>query len=231
MDKKSFVIYENWAEVIKRLPTEEAGELIKAICDYKTGTEYKIENPYMSAYFEGQIKPQLGVDDEKYQKKCERIAELNRKRKEQYRHEIETKSSRNRYEVVSDNDNDTVNDTDNDTDNVNVNDTDNDTVSPSEININKKSIPRKKSADPRHPFGEYNHVRLSDKEYQKLLSEYGTEKAEAAIKYLDEYIEYKGYKCKNYYLAMKKWVFDALEEKKKSEPADDYLLKVIRGEA
>ena len=126
MDKKSFVIYENWAEVIKRLPKEDAGELIQAICNYKTGTEYKIKNPYVDALFEGQIRPQLGVDDEKYQKKCERIAELNRKRREQYRNENVTKTSRSRHEVVGDND------TDNDT----VNDTDN--VSPTEICISNK---------------------------------------------------------------------------------------------
>ena len=223
MDKKSFVIYQNWAEVIKRLPTEDAGELIKAICDYKTGTEYTIENPYINAYFEGQIKPQLGVDDEKYQKKCERIAELNRKRKEQYRNDNNTKSSRNRHEVVGDNDTDTVNDndTDNDTDTVN------DNVSPTEI---YKSIPRKKSADPRHSFGEYKHVKLSDKDYQKLITEYGQGRTDEAIKFFDEYIEYKGYKCKNYYLAMKKWVFNALDEKKpRGSEMSDYLLSVING--
>ena len=97
MDKKSFVIYQNWAEIIKRLPKEDAGELIQAICNYKTDSEYQIDNPYIEAIFEGQIKSQLEKDSEKYQQKCERMAELNRKRKAKYRHEIVTKSSRYRW--------------------------------------------------------------------------------------------------------------------------------------
>lgn len=58
--------------------------------------------------------------------------------------------------------------------------------------------------------GEYNHVLLTDEEYQKLQKEYGN--ADELIRFLDEYKEMKGYKCKNDYLAIKKWVVDAVKE-------------------
>ena len=66
-------------------------------------------------------------------------------------------------------------------------------------------------ADTKHKYGEYQHVLLKDKEYEKLKSEYSN--YEELIKYLDEYIEMKGYKAKNHYLAIKKWVVDAVKRK------------------
>ena len=66
----------------------------------------------------------------------------------------------------------------------------------------------------KHKYGEYKHVMLTDDELAKLQTEHGYEETEAAIKYLDEYTEMKGYKCKSHYLAIKKWVYDAVKEKK-----------------
>jgi len=73
----------------------------------------------------------------------------------------------------------------------------------------------------KHKFGEYNHVRLTDKEYDKLKNDYGLDETKEAIKYLDEYIEMKGTKYTSHYMAMRKWVFDAVKEKKKKNPRND----------
>lgn len=55
----------------------------------------------------------------------------------------------------------------------------------------------------------------------KLYVDYGNEKTQKAITYLDEYIEMKGAKYKSHYLVMRKWVFDAVEEKeRKSQIAE-----------
>ena len=70
-----------------------------------------------------------------------------------------------------------------------------------------KTQPKKQ---PKHKHGEYNHVLLTDDEYGNLCTEYGKEITEKAVKYLDEYIEMKGYKAKSHYLCMKKWVYDAV---------------------
>lgn len=70
----------------------------------------------------------------------------------------------------------------------------------------------------KHKYGEYKKVLLTDDEYEKLKNDYVN--YEELIKYLDEYIERKGYKAKNHYLCIKKWVIEAVEnEKKKKEGA------------
>jgi 5-methylcytosine-specific restriction endonuclease McrA len=66
----------------------------------------------------------------------------------------------------------------------------------------------------KHTYGEYKHVRLTDIEYTKLCDEYGDIKAGECITYLDEYIEMKGYKAKNHYLCIRKWVANAVDEHK-----------------
>lgn len=65
----------------------------------------------------------------------------------------------------------------------------------------------------KHKYGEFGHVLLKDSEHKKLLDDLGTEMTKACIVYLDEYIEMKGYKAKNHYLCIKKWVIDAVNEK------------------
>ena len=56
-------------------------------------------------------------------------------------------------------------------------------------------------------------MRLTDNEKQKLIDEYGEERTLRAIEYLSEYMQYKVYHVKSHYLAMRKWVFTALQEK------------------
>lgn len=72
----------------------------------------------------------------------------------------------------------------------------------------------KKSTPTRHRYGEFQKVLLSDDELDKLKQEYGTGTTDACITFLDEYIEMKGYKAKNHYLCIRKWVVDAVNERK-----------------
>lgn len=64
----------------------------------------------------------------------------------------------------------------------------------------------------KHKYGEYKHVMLTDDEKGKLQAEYGEGMAEKAVTFLDEYIEMKGYKAKSHYLAIRKWVINAVKE-------------------
>lgn len=64
----------------------------------------------------------------------------------------------------------------------------------------------------KHKYGEYQRVLLTEVEYEKLDKEYGNVKE--LVTYLDEYIEMKGYKAKSHYLAIRKWVVDAVREQK-----------------
>lgn len=99
---------------------------------------------------------------------------------------------------------------------------------------NKKE--RSKEEENKRIYGEYRHVRLTDDEHQKLISDFGETDTREAIRFLDEYIEMKGYKVKSHYLAMRKWVYRAIKEdraKKKTpmmETGTDYeaLMEQIR---
>lgn len=66
----------------------------------------------------------------------------------------------------------------------------------------------------KHKYGEYNHVLLTDPEYEKLCKDFGEDIAKRAITYLDEAIEMKGYKYKSHNLAIRKWVIDAVKKQK-----------------
>lgn len=64
-DKKSFVMYENWAIMLANLPKEQAGELIKAICSMQIGQEYEIKDPVVQAIYLS-ILPKMQEDAEAY---------------------------------------------------------------------------------------------------------------------------------------------------------------------
>lgn len=86
------------------------------------------------------------------------------------------------------------------------------------LNNNKKDTNvSKKERPPKKKMGEYGHVTLTDEEIHKLTIDYGDLVPEA-IRFLDEYVEMKGYKHKSSYLAIRKWVIDAVKEKNKPAP-------------
>lgn len=66
-------------------------------------------------------------------------------------------------------------------------------------------------------YGEYKHVLLTDDEFRKLGEDFGKDETLEAIRFLDEYIEMKGYKAKSHYLAIRKWVFDAIKERRQKQ--------------
>lgn len=108
---------------------------------------------------------------------------------------------------------------------VSVSDTVSDSVSVSNSvsDTNKK----KSKKDIKHKYGSYNNVLLTDKEYDSLVEKYGVDKTNDAIKYLDEYVEMKGAKYKSHYLALLKWVFDAVEKNKSSTNTGNAYIDAI----
>lgn len=84
-------------------------------------------------------------------------------------------------------------------------------LSNSKSNSEPNSIKEKNNI--KHKYGEYKHILLTDEEYNKLVMEYSECNTIKAIEYLDEAIEMKGYKYKSHYLALRKWVFDAIKTK------------------
>lgn len=81
----------------------------------------------------------------------------------------------------------------------------------------KQSLPNNiiidnKEDNTKHIYGTYKHIRLTDNELNKLKEQYSN--WQELIDYLDEAIEMKGYKYKSHYLAIKKWVVDAVNKNK-----------------
>jgi hypothetical protein len=90
-------------------------------------------------------------------------------------------------------------------------------------NKNKEyEIEKEKEKKEKHKYGEYAHVLLTNDEKAKLDSEFGIDETAAAIKYLDEYIEMKGTSYKSHYMALRKWVFDAVKEHTRAAPTTDW---------
>lgn len=106
--KKSFVIYNNWAQMIEELAPDMAGELIKTICHYALTGEVREADQTVQAIFSS-IRPIMDQDAAKYEAKVERIRKLNETKSERNRDDIVTKSTRNRDEIVGVNVNDNVN--------------------------------------------------------------------------------------------------------------------------
>lgn len=79
-----------------------------------------------------------------------------------------------------------------------------------EKDIEKKITPVKKK------YGEFQKVTLTNEEYSKLINEYGEETTHKAIEYLDSYITEKGYKSKSNYLAIRRWVIDAVSKRQRN---------------
>ena len=92
--------------------------------------------------------------------------------------------------------------------------------------LNNKEVSNKELNNNKHIYGEYKHVKLTDSELEKLKSEYSNYLD--LITYLDEYIEMKGYKAKNHYLCIKKWVVNAVKEHNfKSNSKPEWIDKKI----
>ncbi len=78
----------------------------------------------------------------------------------------------------------------------------------------KKS--ERKDSESKKKYGTYKHVELSDKELESLKKDYALN-YQSLIDYLDMYIEEKGYKSKSHYLAIKRWVVDAIPKPKQNQ--------------
>lgn len=71
-------------------------------------------------------------------------------------------------------------------------------------------------------YGNFQNVKLTQEEYDRLSSEFTEEKTIAAIEYLSEYIVRKGYKAKDHNLTIRKWVFDAVDRESKQKPINQF---------
>ena len=78
-EKKSFIMYKNWATLLVGLSEEDVGQIMKAICSKELDKEYEIKSQTAQAVFD-MMAPQLDEDAAKYQETCEKRKAAIRKR-------------------------------------------------------------------------------------------------------------------------------------------------------
>lgn len=74
-----FLIYESWSTLITNLPTEQAGELIQAMCSKQLGQDYEITDPSVNAIFM-MISQTMDENRTSYNQKAERNQKAAQKR-------------------------------------------------------------------------------------------------------------------------------------------------------
>jgi predicted phage replisome organizer len=63
----------------------------------------------------------------------------------------------------------------------------------------------KKEKEPKHKYGEYSHVRLTDTEYKRLCNDYGEIAVKNGIDNVDKYCQMNGKTYKDYNLVLRGW--------------------------
>lgn len=86
-------------------------------------------------------------------------------------------------------------------------------------NIDDNILIRENARTPKKAYGEFQNVLLSDDEYDLLIEEFGN--PEQLIKRLDEYKEQSGKQYNSDYMAIKKWVVEAVKEDEAKKPPID----------
>lgn len=210
MDKKSFVLYTESYQQIKKLNNTQKAQLLDAVFIYaETGETLQFDDIVTEITF-GFIRQQLARNEEKYQEKKARNAAYyqNKKNAEKNKTNSETENSENNYSENSDSDNDNVNE------NVNVSVNDSESVS---VNVNDndiKNIPSRTKKKTKKEYGKWKNVLLSDDEYIELTENHNVSSIEEYIERLDSYIETSGKKYKNHFAVIGKWLY---EDSKKAD--------------
>lgn len=85
------------------------------------------------------------------------------------------------------------------------------------IKVNEMKVNEREGAPAKHSYGQFGNVMLLDDEFTKLADKYGADIRNDAIEFLDMYIEEKGYKTKSHYLAIIRWVVNAVNERRQKQ--------------
>ena len=190
MERESFIFYRSFYEAIKETDTETQVSLFDAICKkalYDEETELKGTAKILYTL----IKPQLDANNKRY---SDGTKGGRPKKTTGFENEKTTG-----FEIEKPNNN--VNE------NVNVNDNENIyTLSEAKASTSGTAKASK------HKHGQFKNVLLKDEELQALQRDFTN--WEELIEFLSEYIEMKGYKAKSHYLCIRKWVVEAVKERK-----------------
>lgn len=206
--KDTFVTYTSYLDKFSRLTDTQMGMLFRAMMEYqKTGEEPLIEDMAVCLCFDV-VKCDMDENNKKYEEMCERQRENVRKRWDKRNTDDTTV-----YHGIPPYTTDTKHtDNDTDADNDNESDNDNDSVKKEDAKASKK--------EPKHKYGQYKNVLLSDSELEKLKDEFFYD-WEERIERLSEYIESKGAKYKNHLATIRSWARKEKPGKSKNESSSE----------
>lgn len=176
-DKKGFCLFFDWVEDLDYLDGADAWIVVKALCDYYKNKINPIDN------VPKELKPMVSMMFHQIQ----RQEDIKVKRQEAGRSGgfATAKNSKGVAMLQQ------------------KSPTETDTITDTETNTNNKGSD---SAPPVQIFGEFHHVKLTEEQHSKLIDTYGESMTADYIRRLDEYIEQKGAKYKNHYLAVRNWI-------------------------
>ena len=211
-----FKMYVSWAEIIDELTDAEAGRFLKALMAYEKTGEIKS--------LTGTERIMYNVALKQIKQDAEHVAEISRIRSEARRGTLKKSNESNNdisYQMIS-NDNNCKEKSSNDT-------------QIKELRIKNKELrerdiekecadaqPAPEKKPQKHRHGNYQHVLLTDDEFEKLQAEFPDNKGMLYIQKLDDYLENNPAKhYANHSLTIHKWIEkDEKEEaqRKKAQP-------------
>lgn len=180
-----FLLYTDYADLIRDLPDDKKGVLFQAIMDYARDGVVPELDSVTEVYFKF-MTAQINRDKERYDEICKKRAEAGRKgglAKNQKKDESQTQQSEK----------------------------------DSDKKARKQAVKKK---EPQKEYGEF--VKMTQEEYEKLISKYGDQKAKRMIEVLDNYKGANGKTYKSDYRAILNWVAERVESEFKTKKAGDY---------
>jgi hypothetical protein len=180
-----FIFYKSFYEAILYLPKEVRGEVYEMICQYCFEGKEPEGDGMAKAMFT-MMKANIDSANKRYLASIENgkkggapKGNQNAKKQPKNNLELTQKQPKNNH-----NNNINNNNNKNNNNNINNNIKDNRVVGEEE-NKNEK-----------HCYGEFKRIKLTDKEYNKLINDYGEELIKEKIQQLDEYIQMNNNKNK-----------------------------------
>ena len=191
--KMSLILPYEFEIVFKSLPLAEAGRLVLAIYAYEQRNEVPnfADNPMLQFAWGTHIKPKIDENIEKYNAICEARRSAGSKGGKATQ-EKQKQSNQANASFDKQNNQTQTNQADYDCDY----DCDNDCDSKEKI--------IKKEKPPKHKYGQYQNVMLSDDELAKLQMEFPAD-WEERIERVSEYCASKGVTYKNYLATIRNW--------------------------
>lgn len=225
MEKNSFILYKDQQEIIDKLSDENAGKLIKAIYKYANTGEIPELNELLSIAIIP-FKQSIDRNSEKWEEtkeKRRKAGKISAEKKKQvstnqtHVESVEQKVTNSTH--VESVEQTSTNST------VNVNVSDNVSVS---VNNKEKNILKKE----KHKYGKFGRVKLTDVEYDRLVSEYGQNFIDNQIESLDEYVESNNNKNKytNFNLVLRRSIREKWFERKQTVKEPQWFNKENKSE-